>query len=121
MATFGDRYKKLIDSNPNKKSIPNSNPGVVQGLNNNSNPYKNLIASGSNQKSLFNTNPGVEFGVYKTKNPYINLISKWNFTQVAPSTPFIGRDVITPVVDLYYVEDFYVTNGFVEVQQAPAW
>ena len=90
MATFGDRYKKLIDSNPNKKSIPNNNPGI-------------------------------EFGIFKTKNPYVNLINKWNFTQVAPEAPFIGRDVITPVVDLYYVEDFYVAGGFVEVQQIPAW
>jgi hypothetical protein len=121
MATFGDRYKKLIDSNPNKKSIPNSNPGVVQGLSNNKNPYYNLIASGSNQKSLFNTNPGVEFGVYKTKNPYANLIGKWDFTQVAPLVPFIGRDVITPLVDVYYVVSGYVEDDYVEVQQAPAW
>lgn len=119
MATFGDRYKKLIDSNPNKKSIPNSNPGIVQGTNNSKNPYLKLIASKPTQKSLFNINPRVEFGVYKTKNPYINLISKWNFTQASPSAPFIGREVIVPVVDLYYVDDFYVINGFVEVQQAP--
>ena len=121
MATFGNRYKKLIDSNPNQKSIPNNNPGIVYGLDRTKNPYINLISSGSAQKSLFNTNPGIEFGVYKTKNPYVNLINKWNFTQVAPEAPFIGRDVITPVVDLYYVEDFYVAGGFVEVQQIPAW
>jgi len=121
MATFGDRYKKLIDSNPNKKSIPNTNPGIVQGSNNNKNPYFSLIASRSNQKSLFNTNPGVEFGIYKTKNPYAELISKWNFTQVAPSAPFIGRDIVAPIVDIYYVIDGYVDDFYVEVKQGPAW
>jgi hypothetical protein len=85
------------------------------------NRYKNLIASGSNQKSEFNTNPGVEQGLLRTKNPYIELIGKWDFTQVAPSTPFIGRDVITPLVDVYYVVSGYVEDDYVEVQQAPAW
>jgi hypothetical protein len=85
------------------------------------NRYKNLIASGSNQKSEFNTNPGVEQGLLRTKNPYIELIGKWDFTQVAPSVPFIGRDVVAPLVDVYYVLDEYVDNGYVEVQQVPAW
>jgi hypothetical protein len=121
MASFGDRYKKLIDSNPNKKSIPNNDPGIVQGLNNNNNPYKNLIASGSNQKSLFNTNPGIEFGLYKTKNPYIDLIGKWDFIKASPEAPFIGRDIVAPIIDIYYVVDGYVDIGYVEVQQGPAW
>ena len=85
------------------------------------NRYKNLIASGSNQKSEFNTNPGVEQGLLRTKNPYIELIGKWDFTQVAPSTPFIGRDVVAPLVDVYYVVSGYVEDDYVEVQQAPAW
>ena len=85
------------------------------------NRYKNLIASGSNQKSEFNTNPGVEQGLLRTKNPYIELIRKWDFTKASPSAPFIGRDIVAPIVDIYYVVDGYVDNGYVEVQQGPAW
>jgi hypothetical protein len=121
MATFGDRYKKLIDSNPNKKSIPNVNPSISQGSNNSKNPYSSLITSRPNQKSLFNTNPGFEFGINRTKNPYVNLISKWDFTITGPSAPFIGRDIVAPLVDVYYVIDGYVDENYVEVQQIPAW
>lgn len=121
MATFGDRYKKLIDSNPNKKSIPNVNPGISQGSNNSKNPYSSLITSRPNQKSLFNTNPGFEFGINRTKNPYVNLISKWDFTITGSSAPFIGRDIVAPLVDVYYVIDGYVDENYVEVQQVPAW
>lgn len=124
MATFGDRYKKLIDSDPNKKSIPNSNPGIVQGINFSKNPYEGLIASGSNKKSLFNTNPGIEFGVLKTKNPYIELIGKWNFTKATPYAPIIGRNIIAPIVDFYYVIDGYVEETperYEEIKQGPAW
>jgi hypothetical protein len=121
MATFGDRYKKLIDSNPNKKSIPNNNPGIVQGSNISKNPYENLIVSGSNKKSLFNTNPGIEFGVLKTKNPYVKLIGRWDFTKTAPYAPLIGRDIVAPIVDVYYVLNDYVDTDYVEVQQGSAW
>jgi hypothetical protein len=121
MASFGDKYKTLIDSNPNKKSISNTNPGVVQGATNSKNPYSGLILSTPSQKSLFNTNPGVEFGAYNTKNPYVNLISKWNFTKITPSAPFIGRSIVAPLVDVYYVIDGYVDEDYVEVQQAPAY
>jgi len=121
MATFGDRYKKLIDSDPNKKSIPNINPGIIHGININKNPYENLIASGSSQKSLFNTNPGVEFGILKTKNPYTELIRKWDFTKTTLYAPIIGREIIAPIVDIYYVLDGYVDIDYVEIQQGPAW
>jgi hypothetical protein len=119
--SFKNRYKNLIASSLNKKSEFNTDPNVVQGANNNKNPYINLIASGSNQKSLFNTNPGIEFGLYKTKNPYVKLIGRWDFTKATPYAPIIGRDIVAPIVDLYYVDDFYVAAGFVEVQQVPAW
>jgi hypothetical protein len=119
MASFGDRYKKLIDSNPNKKSIPNNNPGIVQGVNSNKNPYENLINDNPNKKSLFNNNPGVEFGIYKTKNLYKELIEKWDFTKIAPFAPTVGRNITPPMVEVYYVVDGYVDTGYVEVQQVP--
>ena len=107
---FGNRYKKLIDSNPNQKSIPNTDPGNVQGLNISKNPYQNLIASGSTQKSEFNTNPGIEYGLLRVKNPYSELIKKWDFTRTSPSAPFIGRRHREEVIDLFYVEDGYVVE-----------
>ena len=119
MALFGDRYKKLIDRNPNKKSIPNTNPGTAQGPDNSKNPYRNLIASGSNQKSLFNTNPGIEFGISKTNNPYTELINRWGFTETTPFAPFIGREPEIPMMDTYYVDNGYVDDGYVEVKQVP--
>lgn len=109
MATFGDRYKKLIDRNPNQKSIPNTNPSIVQGIDNNRNPYKNLIVSGSN-KSEFNNDPGLVFVPLVTKNPYIDLIKKWDFTRTSPSAPFIGRRHREELIDLFYVEDGYVVE-----------
>lgn len=119
--SFGSKYKNLVISGSNKKSEFNTDPNAVQGINNNRNPYISLIISGSNKKSLFNTDPGIGFGVYKTKNPYINLIKKWDFTKVAPYAPIIGRDIIAPIVDIYYVVDGYVDVDYVEVQQGPAW
>jgi hypothetical protein len=88
------------------------------------NKYRNLIASGSNRKSEFNTNPGVEFGVLKTKNPYTELIGKWDFTKASPSAPFIGRDIVAPIIDFYYVIDGYVEETperYEEIKQGPAW
>jgi hypothetical protein len=119
MASFGNRYKSLIDRDPNKKSIPNDNPGIVQGLDINKNPYQNLIASGSTQKSEFNTNPGIEYGLLRVKNPYSELIKRWDFTKTSPSAPFIGRGVVAPIVDIYYVVNGYVDTEYVEVQQEP--
>ena len=110
MASFGNRYKSLIDRDPNKKSIPNDDPGIVQGLDINKNPYQNLIASGSTQKSEFNTNPGIEYGLLRVKNPYSELIKKWDFTRTSPSAPFIGRRHREEVIDLFYVEDGYVVE-----------
>ena len=110
MTTFGNRYKKLINSNPNQKSIPNTNPGIVQGLNISKNPYQNLITSESTQKSEFNTNPGIEYGLLRVKNPYSELIKKWDFTRISPSAPFIGRRHREEVIDLFYVEDGYVVE-----------
>ena len=118
---FGDKYKDLIKLNPNQKSLPNNDPKTSFVSVTNNNPYKHLIASGSNQKSLFNTNPGISYGVFQTKNPYASLIGKWDFTKAAPNTPFVGRDVVAPVVDVYYVIDGFVDDGYIEVQQAPAW
>ena len=83
--------------------------------------YNNLIASGSNKKSEFNNDPGIEFGVYKTKNPYVNLINKWDFTKATPYSPYIGRNIVAPLVDSYYVISGYVDEDYVEVQQVPAW
>jgi hypothetical protein len=120
MATFGGKYKNLIASNPNQKSEFNTNPNNIQGVNNSKNPYAGLIAANPNQKSLFNINPGVEFGAYNTKNPYASLISKWNFTKITPFAPIVGRDIIAPLVDVYYVIDGYVDEDYVEVQQIPA-
>lgn len=107
MAKFGDRYKKLIDRNPNQKSIPNTNPGIEYGINSNKNPYQNLIASGSN-KSEFNTDPGLVFVPLVTKNPYADLIKKWDFTKTTPSAPFIGRRHREELIDLFYVDSGYV-------------
>ena len=121
MASFGNKYRNLIISGSNRKSEFNTDPHGVQGVNNSRNPYIELIAANPNKKSIFNNNPGIEFGLYKTRNPYVNLIGKWDFTKVGPSAPFIGRDIVAPIVDLYYVDDFYVAAGFVEVQQVPAW
>ena len=118
---FGDKYKDLIKLNPNQKSLPNNDPKTSFVSVTNNNPYKHLIASGSNQKSLFNTNPGIAYGVFQTKNPYASLIGKWDFTKAAPNTPFIGRDVVAPLVDVYYVIDGFVDDGYIEVHQAPAW
>jgi hypothetical protein len=107
MATFGDRYKKLIDSNPNKKSIPNNDPGIVQGVDNSKNPYKKLLASGS-IKSEFNDDPGLVFVPLVTKNPYTELIKKWDFTRTNPTAPFIGRRHREELIDLFYVDSGYV-------------
>lgn len=117
MASFGDRYKRLIDSNPNKKSIPNNDPGIVQGLNTNKNPYQNLIVSGSNQKSLFNDDPGIVFANPTFKNPYKDLLYRWDWVKPTVSTPFIGRKTRTELVDLYYVVDGYVEMDYVTVEQ----
>jgi hypothetical protein len=117
MASFGDRYKKLIDSNPNKKSIPNNDPGTIQGLNTNKNPYQNLIALGSNQKSLFNDDPGIVFANPTFKNPYKDLLYRWDWVKPAVSAPFIGRKTRTELVDLYYVVDGYVEMDYVAVEQ----
>jgi hypothetical protein len=117
MASFGDRYKKLIDSNPNKKSILNNDPGAIQGLNVNKNPYQNLIASGSNQKSLFNDDPGIVFANPTFKNPYKDLLHKWDWIKPAVSAPFIGRRTRTELIDLYYVVDGYVEMDYVAVEQ----
>jgi hypothetical protein len=119
MTLFGDRYKKLIESNPNKKSIPNNNPGNVPGTNNSKNPYKELISSGIVQKSLFNTNPGIELGLLRTNNPYTELINRWDFTKATPFAPFVGRDPVIPMMDTYYVDSGYVVDGYVEVKQVP--
>jgi len=121
MASFGNKYRNLIVSGSNRKSEFNTNPNVVQGVNNSRNPYANLIALNPNKKSLFNTDPKIGFGVYKTKNPYVKLIGKWDFTKASPSAPFIGRDIVAPIIDIYYVVDGYVDTGYVEVQQGPAW
>jgi hypothetical protein len=121
MASFGNKYKNLIISGSNRKSEFNTDPNGVQGVNNNRNPYTSLISSNSTQKSLFNNNPGIEFGIYKTKNPYVDLIGKWDFTKVSPEAPFIGRDIVAPIVDIYYVLDDYVEADYVEIQQGPAW
>ena len=119
MALFGDRYKKLIESNPNKKSIPNNNPGSAIGLNNSKNPYKELISSDVIQKSLFNTNPGIELGLLKTNNPYTELINRWDFTKAIPFAPFVGREPEIPMMDTYYVDNGYVDEGYVRVEQTP--
>ena len=110
MATFGSRYKKLIDNNPNKKSIPNNNPSIVQGVNSNKNPYLKLIKLNPTQKSEFNTNPGIEQGLLRVKNPYSELIKRWDFTVITPSAPFIGRRHREELIDLFYVEDGYVVE-----------
>lgn len=118
---FGEKYKDLIKLNPNQKSLQNNDPNSSFASPSTNNPYKSLIESSPNQKSLFNTNPGIANGVFKTKNPYANLIGKWNFTITGSSAPFIGRDIVAPLVDVYYVIDGYVDDDYVEVQQAPAW
>jgi hypothetical protein len=117
MASFGDRYKKLIDSNPNKKSIPNNDPGIVQGLNTNKNPYQDLILSGSNQKSLFNNDSGIVFANPTFKNPYKDLLYRWDWIKPTVSAPFIGRKTRTELVDIYYVVDGYVEMDYVTVEQ----
>ena len=119
MALFGDRYKKLIESNPNKKSIPNNNPGNALGLNNSKNPYKELISSGVVQKSLFNNNPGIELGLLKTNNPYTELINRWDFTKATPFAPFVGREPVIPMMDTYYVDLEYVVDNYVRVERTP--
>jgi hypothetical protein len=40
---FGDRYKDLIKSNPNQKSLPNNDPGIVFANPTFKNPYKDLL------------------------------------------------------------------------------
>ncbi len=120
MALFGSRYKNLIKSDSTKKSEFNTNPNDIQGVNNSKNPYASLIAASPNQKSLFNNNPGIGFGIAKTKNPYTGLISKWDFTKIAPYAPIVGRDIVTPVVDVYYVVEGYIDIGYVEIQQNPS-
>jgi hypothetical protein len=86
--------------------------------------YKSLINKNPGQKSEFNTDPGNEQGLLRTKNPYAELIEKWDFTKITPSAPFIGRDIVAPLVDLYYVVDGYVEEipeRYEEIKQVPAW
>jgi hypothetical protein len=117
--TFGSKYEGLIKLNPNKKSLPNNNPGIVNAPSNTKNPYAGLISSGITQKSLFNTNPGIELGLLKTNNPYTELINRWDFTKATPFAPFVGRDPVIPMMDTYYVDFGYVEDGYVEVKQVP--
>jgi hypothetical protein len=118
---FGSKYQDLIKLNPNKKSLPNDNPGILNTPISVKNPYHNLITSGSNRKSLFNNDPGIVFVSTQTKNPYVYLINKWDFTKATPYSPYIGRNVVAPIVDSYYVVDGYVDEDYVQVQHVPAW
>lgn len=115
--TFGSKYNDLIKLDPNKKSIPNDNPGIINAPLNTKNPYYNLITSGSNQKSLFNDDPGIVFANPTFKNPYKDLLYRWDWVKPAVSAPFIGRKTRTELVDLYYVVDGYVEMDYVAVEQ----
>jgi hypothetical protein len=113
MAKFGDKYKDLIKLNPNKKSLPNNNPGIVQGPNFSSNPYAELIISSSYNKSLFNNDPGIIYVSPKSNNPYFDLVKEFKSTLPVTASFITGRTTILPV---YYVVDGYVDTGYVEIQ-----
>jgi hypothetical protein len=112
MATFGDRYKSLINSNPNKKSIPNINPGKVYVSPNTSNKYSDLINLNPNQKSIPNNDPGIVYISPNYNNPYVDLINNLKSLLPARLSPVSGRST----AKIYYVEDGYVVDNYVEVQ-----
>ena len=87
---FGDKYKKLIDKNPNKKSIPNNDPGLVFGVLRTKNPYISLL-------SKWDFIPSFVTG---------SMVMARGYTS-AP-TP--------PPSNIYYVYTGYVDDGYVEVQ-----
>jgi hypothetical protein len=117
MATFGDRYKKLIDSNPNKKSIPNTNPGKVYISPNTDSKYSDLISLNPNKQSLFNTDPGLVYISPKSNNPYVDLINDFKDTLLPKLSPLTGRTAVPPFIEVFYVVDGYVDTNYVEVQQ----
>ena len=81
------------------------------------NKYKNLITSGSNKKSEFNNNPGLEFGVLRTRNPYVDLINRWDFIpSIITGSLAIGRGATADAGPIYYVNNGYVDDSYVEVQ-----
>ena len=117
MASFGDRYKGFIKSNPNKQSEFNTNPGSVYVTPNTNNKYSNLISLNPNKQSLFNSDPGSVYISPKSNNPYTKLIDQFQSTLITPTSgPFIGRSITPIIVDLYYVVNGYVDDGYVEVQ-----
>jgi hypothetical protein len=82
MALFGDRYKKLIKSNPNKKSSFNTNPGIELGLLKTNNPYTELI-------NRWDFTKAIPFAPFVGREPEIPMMD-------------------TYYVDNGYVEDGYV-------------
>ena len=83
---FGSKYQKLIDRNPN-------------------------------QKSEFNNNPGIEQGLLRTKNPYVELINKWGFIPTfTTGSAVTGRSSTADFNYIYYVDNGYVNDDYVEVQ-----
>jgi len=83
---FGGKYKKFIDRNPNQKSIPYDNPGL-------------------------------EFGVLRTRNPYIDLINRWDFIpSIVTGSLAVGRGEAADIAPIYYVNNGYVDDNYVEVQ-----